>query len=178
MSPDTAKTVASYGQHVINSQRIEIKPRSFKEMRTEPYFPWQRQENNKEMPWQKYNTLHEKLAAKNIQMGPYESYTTRKPQGRKGKGPHPSKIGRAKDSEGQEIVPIQLQEYQSYLTEHQCVGVSTIADSLLISHKVASIWSSHYEHLIVIKFVKLLLELSHDQICHVNFLAMLILHAM
>ena len=122
MHADTAKAVASYEHHVINSQRLEIRPRTFKELRTEPYFPWQRQENNKEMPWQKYNEMHEKLVSKNIQMGPYESVSQRQPKGKKMKGPGP-KPGRAKDSEGQDIVPIELTEFKSYLEQHQCVGV-------------------------------------------------------
>ncbi|XP_061181698.1 poly(A) RNA polymerase, mitochondrial-like [Saccostrea echinata] len=125
VSPDTVKTVTIYGQHVINSQHIEIRPRSFKELRTEPYFPWQRQENNKDMPWNRYQNNFEKLAAKNIQMGPYESYNTYQPKGKKAKGPKPVKQGRAKDSEGQDIIPIQLEEFRSYLTEHQCVGIQT-----------------------------------------------------
>lgn len=120
-SADTARSVATYGQHVINSQRIEIRPRTFKELRTEPYFPWQREDNNRDLPWQKYNELHQKLSANNIQMGPYEATQPR----RKGKikGPAPIKQGRAKDSEGQDIVPIDVKEFQTYLEQHQCVGV-------------------------------------------------------
>ncbi|XP_062595778.1 uncharacterized protein LOC134257153 [Saccostrea cucullata] len=125
VSPDTVKTVTSYGQHVLNSQHVEIRPRTFKELRTEPYFPWQRQENNKDMPWNRYQNNFEKLAAKNIQVGPYESYNTYQPKGKKAKGPKPTKQGRAKDSEGQEIIPIQLEEFRNYLTEHQCVGIQT-----------------------------------------------------
>lgn len=54
-------------------------------------------------------------------MGPYEATQPR----RKGKikGPAPIKQGRAKDSEGQDIVPIDVKEFQTYLEQHQCVGV-------------------------------------------------------
>lgn len=110
VSADTARSVATYGQHVINSQRIEIRPRTFKELRTEPYFPWQREDNNKDLPWQKYNKLHQKQVSQPRRKG-------------KIKGPAPIKQGRAKDSEGQDIVPIDVKEFQTYLEQHQCVGV-------------------------------------------------------
>lgn len=51
---DSAKQSVDYEPHILNSCRLTVRPRSFKELKLQPYFPWEKEKEDKEknmLPW-------------------------------------------------------------------------------------------------------------------------------
>lgn len=51
---ETAKNAVDYEPHILNSCRLTVRPRSFKELKLTPYFPWEKEKEQKEqamLPW-------------------------------------------------------------------------------------------------------------------------------
>ena len=55
---DSAKNAVDYEPHILNSQRLVVRPRSFKELKLQPYFPWEKEKEEREkkmLPWNRAN---------------------------------------------------------------------------------------------------------------------------
>ncbi|CAC5404302.1 MTPAP [Mytilus coruscus] len=53
-SKEGAKHAVEYEPHILNSSRLTVRPRSFRELKLQPYFPWEKEKEEKErrmLPW-------------------------------------------------------------------------------------------------------------------------------
>lgn len=51
---ESAKNAVDYEPHILNSCRLTVRPRSFKELKLTPYFPWEKEKEEEEkamLPW-------------------------------------------------------------------------------------------------------------------------------
>lgn len=53
-SKEGATKAVEYEPHILNSSRLTVRPRSFRELKLQPYFPWEKEKEEKEsrlLPW-------------------------------------------------------------------------------------------------------------------------------